>query len=137
MSDTANESEVKQSEAALDESVQIASIFRSRLDGVSYVFPNGKTVMFKDRKYETSDQREISYLQYEISEGHPFFYSGDPETVVDAKSGVTLQGVIQEDGDDVVLENTTPEPARIHDDASAGIKSTDATTEQDTKQSNS
>lgn len=113
------------------------TIFRSRLDGISYVFPNGKTVLFKDRKYETSNQQEINYLQHEISDGHPSFYLGDPETVVDAKSGIILQGVIQEDGDDVVLENNTPEPARIHDDASTGIKSTDATTEQDTKQSNS
>src|ERR1700748_132589 len=133
-----NQSDVVKSQAALDEPVvPETQIFRSRLDGITYVFPNGKTVMFKDRKYETDDVREINHLQDEISKGHPSFYSGDPEMVVDAKSGVVLQGVIEENGDDVVVEDTTEDPPRIHDVDGVGIKSTNPISEQDTKQSNS
>lgn len=114
------------------------TVFRSRLDGISYIFPNGKVVTFADRKYETIDQDEIDHLTKEAqSPLNPTFYIGDPEMVVETNTGRVIQGVVAESGDEEIIEDTSAEPARIDESSSTGILSTDNSTEQDAEQSNS
>ncbi len=64
----------------------IKKVFKSTLPFCTYIFSNGKPAMFSRGEYYTDNPTEISELENEITNNHPFIHIDKKKTEIDTEN---------------------------------------------------